>query len=138
MLAQVMDAWHGVAAAPDPLESGAERRERVMHHAIAQGCPLIGHQERRDPLITDATTAGVHVSLQGRHGGGMERHDARFPKLRVAHREQRAREVHVRGRERERFGNPQPGAREQSEQRGVRAGAQPQARDRPELRCGID
>ena len=72
---EVMDAWHGVVAAPDPPESGAERRERVMHHAIAQGCPLIGHQERLDPPITDATAAGVRVSLQGRHGGGMERHE---------------------------------------------------------------
>jgi len=75
-VAQVMDAWQGVAAAPDPPESGAERRERVMHHAIAQGGPLIGHQERRDPPIADATTAGVHVSLQGHHRGGMERHEA--------------------------------------------------------------
>ena len=58
-MAEVMDAWHGVVAAPDPPESGAERRERVMHHAIAQGCPLIGHQERLDPPITDAQAATV-------------------------------------------------------------------------------
>jgi hypothetical protein len=76
MLAQVMDAWQGVAAAPDPPESGAEHGERVMHHAIAQGGPLVGHQEGRDLPITDAPTANVHVSLQGRHGGGMERDEA--------------------------------------------------------------
>ena len=45
---EVMDAWQGVVAAADPPESRAEDRERVMHHAIAQRRPLIGHQERLD------------------------------------------------------------------------------------------
>ena len=76
MLPEIMDAWQGVVAASDPPQSRAEAREGVMHHAIAEGRSTIGDQEGLDAPIIDSTPTGVCVSLQRRHGGGMQRHQA--------------------------------------------------------------
>jgi hypothetical protein len=76
MLAEVVHARQGIVAAPDPTQLGAEPREGVMHDAIAQGRSLIGHEERLDAPITDPTPTGMRVLAQGRHGGGMQRHQA--------------------------------------------------------------
>ena len=75
-VAEIMDAWQGIVAAPDPAQSRAEAREGVMHHAIAQGRALIGDEERLNVPITHATPTGTRIFLQCRHRRGMEWHQA--------------------------------------------------------------
>ena len=75
-VAEVVHARQGIVAATGPLQSRAEAREGVMHHAIAEGRSTIGNQEGLDAPIIDSTPTGVCVSLQRRHGGGMQRHQA--------------------------------------------------------------